>query len=131
MDICEQIASVEAIDMAIKYARRINKRALASKLESIADTKEEKKEKENAENHRDNFGNNDDSSNIHDEEIDDVPLPVLKKPEVEIKPLAMSQLRRVNPFLKSESSSPSAKGEQCLRQSFRIIVIVKCLISRF
>ncbi|XP_014482710.1 PREDICTED: WD repeat and HMG-box DNA-binding protein 1 [Dinoponera quadriceps] len=111
VDICEQIASVEAIDMAIKYARRINKRALASKLESIADTKEEKKEKENTENHRDNFTNNDDSNNTHDEEIDDVPLPAIKKPEVEIKPLAMSQtLRRINPFLKSENSSPSVRG---------------------
>ncbi|XP_025153504.1 WD repeat and HMG-box DNA-binding protein 1 isoform X2 [Harpegnathos saltator] len=110
VDICEQIASVEAIDMAIKYARRINKRALASKLESIADMKEEKKEKENTENHQDNF-TNDDSNNIHDEETDDVPLPAIKKPEVEIKPLAMSQtLRRVNPFLKSENSSPSARG---------------------
>lgn len=98
--------------MAIKYARRINKRALASKLESIADMKEEKKEKENTESHQDNFTNNDDPNITHDEEIDDVPLPAIKKPEVEIKPLAMSQtLKRVNPFLKSENSSPSAKGE--------------------
>lgn len=110
MDICEQIASVEAIEMAIKYTRRINKRALASKLESIAEMKEKKNEKENIENHQDSFTNNEDSNNVHDEEIDDVPLPAIKKPEVEIKPLAVT-MKRVNPFLKSGSSSPSARGK--------------------
>lgn len=98
--------------MAIKYARRINKRALASKLESIAEMKEKKKEDKNIENCQDSFTINDDSNNIHEEEVDDVLSVTAKQLDVEIKPLAIT-VKRVNPFLKSESSSPSARGKCC------------------
>lgn len=113
MDICEQIASVEAIDLAIKYARRINNRALADKLESIANMKEKNNEKVDENSY--NFTNNDDFNiNVEvDEEIDDISLPVIKKPDVEIKPLSMSQtLKRINPFLKSGNSPLSPKGKE-------------------
>lgn len=114
MDICEQIASTEAIDLAIKYAIRVNKKVLANKLESIADAKEQKKEKEDAENHRDNFTSDNDSS-INVEDIDDIPIPVIKKPDVEIKPLSMSQtLKRINPFLKTGNSPVSSRGKELL-----------------
>lgn len=115
MDICEQIASTKVIDLAIRYALRVSKTALAKKLETIADTKfdskDSKEEEEETENYQDNFTSNDDSS-INNQEDNDVLLPSIKKPEIEIKPLAMSQtLKRVNPFLKAGNSSLSPKGK--------------------
>lgn len=84
--------------------------ALANKLETIADAKSDAKE-EVQENHQDIFTNNDNSS-INSQEENDVPLLSLKKPEVEIKPLVMSQiLKRTNPFLKTVSSPSSSRGE--------------------
>ncbi|CAL1674927.1 unnamed protein product [Lasius platythorax] len=114
VDICEQIASTKVIDLAIRYALRASKTALAKKLETIADaksdSKDSKEEEEEMENHQDNFTSNGDSS-INNQEDNDVLLPSIKKPEVEIKPLAMSQtLKRVNPFLKAGNSSLSLKG---------------------
>lgn len=113
VDICEQIASTKVIDLAIRYALRINKMALANKLETIADTKSDSKDskEEDMENHQDNFTINDNST-VNDQKEDDVSLPSIKKPEIEIKPLAMSQtLKRVNPFLKAGSPSLSRKGK--------------------
>jgi len=113
VDICEQIASTKAIDLAIRYALRASKTALAKKLETIADAKsdsKDSKEDEEMENHQDNFTSNSDFS-INNEEDNDVLLPSIKKPEVEIKPLSMSQtLKRVNPFLKAGNSSLSPRG---------------------
>lgn len=112
MNICEQIASTRAIDLAIRYALRVNKMALANKLETIADAKSDSREE--VKESQDIFTNNDNSSinSINSQEENDVPLLSLKKPEVEIKPLAMSQiLKRTNPFLKTTSSSSSLKGE--------------------
>lgn len=113
MDICEQIASTKVIDLAIRYALRVSKAALAKKLETIADAKsdsKDSKEEEEMENHQDDFISNGDSS-INNQEDNEVFLPSIKKPEIEIKPLAMSQtLKRVNPFLKAGNSSLSPKG---------------------
>ncbi|TGZ50979.1 WD repeat and HMG-box DNA-binding protein 1 [Temnothorax longispinosus] len=112
VDICEQIASTKVIDLAIRYALRVNKVALANKLETIADAKSNSKDlkEEDVGNHQDDFTTNGNSS-INDQEEDDVSLPSIKKPEIEIKPLAMSQtLKRVNPFLKAGSPSLSPKG---------------------
>ncbi|KAL6444509.1 hypothetical protein ACFW04_001974 [Cataglyphis niger] len=113
VDICEQIASTKVIDLAIRYALRVSKAALAKKLETIADAKsdsKDSKEEEEMENHQDDFINNGDSS-INNQEDNEVFLPSIKKPEIEIKPLAMSQtLKRVNPFLKAGNSSLSPKG---------------------
>lgn len=86
--------------------------ALANKLETIVDTKSDSKKskEEDAENHQDDFTTN--GNSINDQEEDDVSLPPIKKPEIEIKPLAMSQtLKRVNPFLKAGSPSLSPKGK--------------------
>ncbi|XP_071562752.1 WD repeat and HMG-box DNA-binding protein 1 [Temnothorax nylanderi] len=112
VDICEQIASTKVIDLAIRYALRVNKVALANKLETIADAKSNSEDlkEEDVGNHQDDFTTNGNSS-INDQEEDDVSLPSIKKPEIEIKPLAMSQtLKRVNPFLKAGSPSLSPKG---------------------
>lgn len=118
MDICEQIASTKVVDLAIRYALRVSKTALAKKLETIADTrfdsKDSKEEEEEMENHQNSFTSNDDSS-INNQEDNDVLLPSIKKPEVEIKPLAMSQtLKRINPFLKAGNSSLSPRGKYYL-----------------
>ncbi|XP_070155887.1 WD repeat and HMG-box DNA-binding protein 1 isoform X2 [Polyergus mexicanus] len=113
VDICEQIASTKVIDLAIRYALRVSKTALAKKLETIADAKsdsKDSKEEEEMENRQDNFTSNGDFS-INNQEDNEVLLPSIKKPEVEIKPLAMSQtLKRVNPFLKAGNSSLSPRG---------------------
>ncbi|XP_077278003.1 WD repeat and HMG-box DNA-binding protein 1-like [Temnothorax americanus] len=112
VDICEQIASTKVIDLAIRYALRVNKVALANKLETIVDAKSNSKDskEEDVGNHQDDFTTNGNSS-INDQEEDDVSLPSIKKQEIEIKPLAMSQtLKRVNPFLKAGSPSLSPKG---------------------
>lgn len=91
--------------------------ALANKLETIADgkirsdSKDSKEEEEDTENHHDNFANNGDFS-IDSQEENDISLPSVKKPEIEIKPLTMSQtLKRKNPFLKAGSPSLSPKGK--------------------
>lgn len=113
MDICEQIASTKVIDLAVRYALRVNKMTLANKLETIADTKSDSKnsKEEDMENYQDNFTTNGNSI-VNDQEEDDVSLPPIRKPEIEIKPLTMSQtLKRVNPFLKAGSPSLSPKGK--------------------
>lgn len=117
MDICEQIASTKVIDLAIRYALRLNKMALANKLETIADAKSDSKntKEEEMKNHEDDFtsnGNFNGSQDINSQENNDVSLLSIKKPEIEIKPLAMSQtLKRVNPFLKAGSPSLSPRGK--------------------
>ena len=117
MDICEQIASTKVIDLAIRYALRSNKMVLANKLETIADAKSDSKDtkEKEMENFQDDFtsnGNFNGSQDINSQEDNDVSLPSIKKPEIEIKPLAMSQtLKRVNPFLKAGSPSLSPRGK--------------------
>jgi len=113
VDICEQIASTKTIDLAIRYATRINKMALANKLEMIADAKsvfKNSEKEENTINHLENTASNDDVD-INTQEEENISLPVIKNPEMEIKPLAMSQIKRVNPFLKAENSSLSPRGK--------------------
>lgn len=116
MDICEQIASAKVIDLAVRYALRVHKMALANKLETIADAKSNSKEEsdskeEDMKNHKDDFTSNDNYS-VNNQEEDDVSLLPIKKSEIEIKPLAMSQtLKRVNPFLKAGSPSLSPRGK--------------------
>ncbi|RLU23684.1 hypothetical protein DMN91_003890 [Ooceraea biroi] len=114
VDICEQIASTRTIDLAIRYATRVNKMALAKKLETIADAKSTvfngSKREENTVNHSESIVS-DDNFDINTQEEDNVPLPAIKTPEVEIKPLAMNQmLKRVNPFLKAENTPLSPRG---------------------
>ncbi|KAL0104850.1 hypothetical protein PUN28_016473 [Cardiocondyla obscurior] len=112
VDICEQIAPTKVIELAIRYALRVNKTALANKLETVVDAKSDSKDEkeENVEIHEDNFTTNGDVG-INDEEENNLSLPSIKKLDVEIKPLAMSQtLKRVNPFLKTGSPSLLPRG---------------------
>ncbi|XP_029056611.2 WD repeat and HMG-box DNA-binding protein 1 isoform X1 [Osmia bicornis bicornis] len=112
VELCEQMASEKVIELAIKYARRINRIALSNKLESIADIKEEEKEKE-----VENKNNDEEEIKSDDEPLDNdlnastILLPI-KKPDIEIKPLSMNEtlsMKRNNPFLKS-GNSPTIKG---------------------
>ncbi|XP_076761304.1 WD repeat and HMG-box DNA-binding protein 1 isoform X2 [Xylocopa sonorina] len=114
VELCDQIASEKVIELAIKYARRINRVALSNKLESIADTKQEENEKENENVNNDNedINKNDDELVDNDIEESTLSLNVTKKSDVEIKPLSMNEalsIKRNNPFLKS-GNSPATKG---------------------
>lgn len=112
VELCEQIASEKVIELAIKYAQRINRVALSKKLESIADTKE--KEKEKGEENKDTNTDikSDDEFLNNDIEEPTLSLIIQKKPDLEIKPLSMADalsMKRNNPFLKS-GNSPAIKG---------------------
>ncbi|KZC07659.1 PREDICTED: WD repeat and HMG-box DNA-binding protein 1 [Dufourea novaeangliae] len=110
VELCEQIASEKVIELAVKYARRINRTALSNKLESIADKRDEENKKEQETENKDNDideGKSDDEVQNNEIEEPTISLSVQKKPEVEIKPLSMSEalsLKRSNPFLKSGNS---------------------------
>ncbi|KAK2582311.1 hypothetical protein KPH14_004650 [Odynerus spinipes] len=108
VELCEQIASSKVLDLAIKYAARINRTALMKKIEAIADTKEQ--QNEDKESDVQNDTKNLDESIVEDtEEVVLTPVTA-KKPEVEIRPLSMSDtLRRSNPFVKN-ANSPSTTG---------------------
>lgn len=107
---CQQIASQKVLELAIRYAGRINRMALAKKLENVVETKESEYENEETETQEDMF--KDDNADIIED--DEPPLFTLtpKAPAVEIKPLALSQTlgRRSNPF-KKRSSTPTSKGK--------------------
>lgn len=111
VDICEQIASTKVIDLAVRYALRVNKMALANKLETIADAKSKDTKEDDTENQQENDFASNGNFSVDSQEEDDVSLLPVKKPEIEIKPLAMSQtLKRVNPFLKAGNPSLSPRG---------------------
>ncbi|XP_033334142.2 WD repeat and HMG-box DNA-binding protein 1 isoform X2 [Megalopta genalis] len=110
VELCEQIASEKVIELAIKYARRMNRMALSNKLESIADVKEDEKEMMQAEVTKDNdIEETKSDDEVKNDEIEEstISLTSQKKPDVEIKPLSISEslsMRRSNPFLKSGNS---------------------------
>ncbi|XP_014610650.1 PREDICTED: WD repeat and HMG-box DNA-binding protein 1-like [Polistes canadensis] len=109
VELCEQIASQKVLDLAIKYAARINRTALMKKLESIADIKEkqEEEEKEEKENNDQNGTKNGDEIIEDTEELFLTPV-VNKKSDIEIRPLSMTEtlsMRRSNPFLKTTTST--------------------------
>lgn len=98
----------QKLDLAIKYAARINRTALMKKLESIADIKEQQDE-DNESDAQNDMKNHDDSIVDDAEEVLLTPVAI-RKPEVEIRPLSMSDtLRRSNPFVKNVNS-PSTTG---------------------
>lgn len=109
------------VELAIKYAGRINRMALANRLESIAEQKDKDREAEeanasgNLENGHENgsyMGTNDALNEVYEEEDDITFTPEsTPKNDVEIRPLFISPVvgpRRSNPFLKSTSGT--AKG---------------------
>lgn len=101
VELCQQIASPKVIDLAIKYAARNGKMALANKLESIGDNKIQEQAKQELEK-----AENDKMTNeiVVEEEEEEPILPVLmKKPEIEIRPLTYSQgMMKRNPFKKTK-----------------------------
>ena len=113
VELCEEIASEKVIELAIKYARRINRVALSNKLESIADTKGEEKENEKKDKDSDkNDIKSDEEVLDNDVEEPTISLNIQKKVDIEIKPLSMTEalsIKRSNPFLKI-GNSPTAKG---------------------
>lgn len=113
VELCEEIASEKVIELAIKYARRINRVALSNKLESIADTRAEEKENEKEKKDGDkNDIKSDEEVLDNDVEEPTISLNIQRKVDVEIKPLSMTEalsIKRSNPFLKS-GNSPTTKG---------------------
>lgn len=112
VELCEQMASEKVLELAIKYARRINRIALSNKLESIVDTKEEEKEKEVENKNNDEEGIKSDDELLDNDLDTSTALLPIKKPDIEIRPLSMSEtlsMKRNNPFLKTENS-PTLKG---------------------
>ncbi|KAI4502565.1 hypothetical protein M0802_002477 [Mischocyttarus mexicanus] len=124
VELCEQIASQKVLDLAIKYAGRINRTALMKKLETIAndkekreeeekkeeeeERKEEEKEEEEVENNLQN-GTKNGITIIDDTKGLFLNSMTTKQPDIEIRPLSMTEtlsMRRSNPFLKI-TSSPS------------------------
>lgn len=108
VELCEQLASQKVLDLAIKYAARINRTALMKKLESIADIKEQGEQEES--NVQNDMNNHDETIVEDAEEIILTPVAT-KKPDIEIKPLSMNQtlsMRRSNPFLKNACSQSIA-----------------------
>lgn len=108
VELCEQLASQKVLDLAIKYAARINRTALMKKLESIADIKEQGEQEES--NVQNDMNNHDETIVEDTEEIILTPV-ITKKPDIEIKPLSMNQtlsMRRSNPFLKNARSQSTA-----------------------
>ena len=96
------------MELAIKYAGRIHRMALANKLESIADSKEPDEIIRDVGTQEDIF--NDPIETLEEDE----PLlltPAIKTPDVEIRPLTPSQTfgRRSNPFLK-KGNAPTSRG---------------------
>lgn len=117
VELCEQIASEKVIELAIKYARRINRIALSNKLESIADIKEEEKEKNIENKDKNETINKSDDESLIDNDVEEFSLNIIKKPDIEIKPLSMTEalsIKRNNPFLKS-GNSPGTKGTIIIR----------------
>ncbi|XP_012277279.1 WD repeat and HMG-box DNA-binding protein 1 isoform X2 [Orussus abietinus] len=104
VELCQEVATQKVIELAVKYAGRINRMALANKLESIFDSKNQSEEDEiePAENKDDGFAVCDEI-----EEVENTPelilTPTTKKHTVEIKPLTPT-VRRNNPFLKTGSA---------------------------
>ncbi|KAG7206975.1 hypothetical protein KM043_000866 [Ampulex compressa] len=107
VELCEQVASQQVIELAIKYARRLNRVALANKLESIADIKDREVEEESEENEEGHSNNRIE----HVTDLTEEPafaLATKKKTDLEIKPLSMNEtlsMKRSNPFLKSGNSA--------------------------
>ncbi|XP_014213923.1 WD repeat and HMG-box DNA-binding protein 1 [Copidosoma floridanum] len=101
VDLVQQIASQKVIELAIKYARHMNKVPLARKFETIADNKDFEEDNKSS-TQEDMF-----KDCVEPEEEEPVLLtPSFKTPDVEIKPLTPSPRfgRRSNPFLKKNNT---------------------------
>ncbi|XP_066591186.1 WD repeat and HMG-box DNA-binding protein 1 isoform X2 [Prorops nasuta] len=117
VQLCEEIATPKVIDLAITYAKKMSRIALAEKLESIADLKEQAAEKDIENVDKDITENSNKEMDDYIEngfDCEDIVTPTFdtKKSEMEIRPLSMSNsliVRRSNPFIKS-GKSPLAKG---------------------
>ena len=77
VELCEQIASEKVIELAIKYARRINRIALSNKLESIADIKEEEKEKNIENKDKNETINKSDDESLIDNDVEEFSLNII------------------------------------------------------
>lgn len=122
VELCEELAPLKVVELAIKYAGRISRMALANRLESIAEQKDKDKEAEetnvngnlgNGHGNGDYMGTNDAFNEAMEEEDEDITFTPESTPrnDVEIRPLFISPVvgaRRSNPFLKSTTGS--AKG---------------------
>ncbi|XP_057323397.1 WD repeat and HMG-box DNA-binding protein 1 [Microplitis mediator] len=112
VDLCQNIADLDIIELAIKFASKTGKMALANKLQGIAEEKNRKKMAAEAgkivDEEEDIFAGMDDIGGKDTQ--DDIILTPIAKPtqEIEIRPLTLS-LKKRNPFLK-KTNSPGVKG---------------------
>lgn len=115
IELCEQLATDRVIELAIKYTRKINRVALANKIESIVDARQEDKENERETNNENDAAERiEDNSELLDNDTQQSTISLFstKKPEMEIKPLSVTEAlsaRRSNPFSKG-GNSPATKG---------------------
>lgn len=107
VDLCQNIAPQNIIELAIKYASKSGKMALAKKLQNIAEEKN-RKANDDFEEEEDIFAGMEDESGNQNEEIILTPITKQKSEFIEIRPLTAS-LKKRNPFLK-KNNSPSTKG---------------------
>ncbi|KAL7298415.1 hypothetical protein TKK_0008609 [Trichogramma kaykai] len=108
VELCQYIASERVLRLAIKFADRSQKLSLANKLKDIADSKEPDEVMKGVDSQEDMF--NDEINTVEDQE-DLLLTPVVKTPEIQIKPLTPSQpFRRSNPFLSKKCTTPVSKG---------------------
>ena len=110
VELCEQIASDKVIELAIKYAGRIHRMALADKLEAIAEKKDRQAENQaQKEEEVIEFESHNDEIDVVDTQDDLILTPIAKTTsDIEIRPLTLSG-KRNNPFVK-RTESPSSKG---------------------
>lgn len=110
IDLCEQIANQKVLELAIKFAGRVNKVAVANKLQNIAESKEDDEILREDDTQEDIFNNPIETIN-DDEDALLTPIPSVKKSDIEIRPLTPSQPfgRRSNPFLK-KANTPVSRG---------------------
>ncbi|XP_034948517.1 WD repeat and HMG-box DNA-binding protein 1-like [Chelonus insularis] len=105
VDLCQHIAPLNIIELAIRYASQKGNTALVKKLQNIAEEKNRKND-EPAEEEDDIFAGMDDSElkATQDSDVTLTPLTRQTPASIEIRPLTSSIIKR-NPFLKKATSS--------------------------
>lgn len=117
IDICEQIASEKVLELAIKYAGRIHRMALANKIETIADKKEEESRSNVPDAEEFGFTNHNDRVEAVDSQEDIMLTPTIKpKSDIVIKPMSFSA-KRSNPFRRA-GPSPTSRGNFSMSNAF-------------
>ncbi|XP_063971990.1 WD repeat and HMG-box DNA-binding protein 1 [Diachasmimorpha longicaudata] len=115
VDLCQNVAKQSLIELAIKYARKTDRIALAKKLQTIAEARMGEREAE-VERREEDIVSQDMFEGMEEEKGEEnieeelllTPTGNRKPETIEIKPLSLS-FKRGNPFLKKQTTaSPNA-----------------------